>query len=59
MSEIKNPQSVKRHLEDADDMVRILQDIVRRNMKIDPQEAARRFTVIREKLKFCQDSISG
>jgi len=57
MSEIKNPQQVKRQLEEADNMVMILQDIIRRGMKIDPSEAQRRFTVIREKIKFAQDNI--
>ena len=57
MSEIKNPQQVKRQLEEADNMVMILQDIIRRGMKIDPSEAQRRFTVIREKSKFAQDNI--
>jgi len=57
MSEIKNPQQVKRQLEEADNMVMILQDIIRRGMKIDPSEAQRRFAVIREKIKFAQDNI--
>ena len=54
---IKNPQQVKRQLEEADNMVMILQDIIRRGMKIDPSEAQRRFAVIREKIKFAQDNI--
>ena len=57
MSDIKNPQQVKRQLEEADNMVMILQDIIRRGMKIDPSEAQRRFAVIREKIKFAQDNI--
>ena len=32
-------------------MVMILQDVIRRGMKIDPEEAQRRFTVIRQKIK--------
>ena len=55
---IKNPQTVKRQLDDADNMIQILQDIVRRGMKIEPDEAQRRFTIIREKLKFALDNIS-
>jgi len=57
MSEIKNPQEIKRKLEEADNMVMILQDVIRRGMKIDPSEAQRRFGVIREKLKFANDNI--
>ena len=57
MSDIKNPQAVKRQLEEADNMVQILQDVIRRGMKIDPAEAQRRFQVIREKIKFANDNI--
>tara|TARA_R110001592_G_scaffold45253_2_gene144809 strand:+ start:235 stop:411 length:177 start_codon:yes stop_codon:yes gene_type:complete len=57
MSDIKNPQAVKRQLEEADNMVQILQDVIRRGMKIDPTEAQRRFQVIREKIKFANDNI--
>ena len=59
MSDIKNPQQVKRQLDEADNMLGILQDIIRRGMKIDPEEANRRFSVIREKLKFAIDNING
>ena len=55
---IKNPQTVKRQLDDADNMIQIMSDIVRRGMKIEPDEAQRRFTIIREKLKFALDNIS-
>jgi hypothetical protein len=55
---IKNPQTVKRQLDDADNMIQILQDVVRRGMKIEPDEAQRRFTIIREKIKFALDNIS-
>ena len=54
---IKNPQMVKRQLDDADNMIMILDDVIRRGMKIDPSEAQRRFAVIREKIKFAQDNI--
>jgi len=57
MSEIKNPQEIKRQLEEADNMIMILQDVIRRGMKIDPSEAQRRFKVIREKIKFANDNI--
>jgi hypothetical protein len=59
MSDIKNPQTVKRQLDEADNMIQILQDVIRRGMKIEPEEANRRFSVIREKIKFANDNISG
>jgi len=55
---IKNPQTVKRQLDEADNMIQIMSDTVRRGMKIAPDEAQRRFTVIREKIKFALDNIS-
>ena len=54
---LRVPQSIKRQLEEADNMVQILQDVIRRGMKIDPTEAGRRFSVIREKIKFALDNI--
>jgi len=59
MSQIKNPQTVKRQLDEADNMLQILQDVIRRGMKIEPEEAQRRFSVIREKIKFASDNIAG
>ena len=56
---IKNPQQVKRQLDDADNMIMILDDIIRRGMKIEPQEARNRFKVIREKIQFASDNIQG
>ena len=59
MSDIKNPQQVKRQLDEADNMLMILQDVIRRGMKIEPQEAQDRFSKIRSKIKYAIDSISG
>ena len=59
MSGIKNAPQVKIKLDEADNMLQILQDVIRRGMKIDPSEAQRRFAVIREKIKFAQDSIQN
>ncbi len=59
MSNVKNAPQVKIQLDEADNMIGILQDIIRRGMKIDPAEAQRRFTVIREKIKYAQDSIQN
>lgn len=59
MSDIKNPQTVKRQLDEADNMIQILQNVIRRGLKIEPQEALDRFEQIRAKLKFAMDNISG
>ncbi len=59
MSTVKNPPQVKMQLDEADNMLQILQDIIRRGMKIDPSEAQRRFKVIRAKIKFAQDNIQN
>ena len=59
MNNVKNAQNVLRQLDEADNMVQVLQDSVRRGLKIDPSEAQRRFKVIRQKIKFAQDHIQG
>ena len=59
MNNVKNAQNVLRQLDEADNMVQVLQDSVRRGLKIDPSEAQRRFKVIRQKIKFAQDNIQG
>lgn len=59
MSDIKNPQQVKRQLDEADNMIQILQDVIRRGLKIEPQEAQDRFSKIRSKIKYAMDSING
>ena len=56
---IKNAQQVKRQLDEAENMLMILQDSVRRKMKLDPQDVLDRFTVIRKKVKFAHDNIQG
>jgi len=59
MNTVKNAQQVKLQLDEADNMIMVLQDIIRRGMKIDPQEAQRRFSEIRKKIKFAADNIQG
>ncbi len=54
---IKNPQTVKGRLDEADNMLQILQDSVRRGLAIDPDEAQRRFAEIRRRIKFALDNI--
>ena len=59
MSGIKNAPQVKIKLDEADNMLQILQDVIRRGMKINPQEAQDRFSKIRAKIKFAMDNING
>jgi len=59
MSGIKNAPQVKIQLDEADNMIQILQDVIRRGMKIEPAEAQRRFAVIRQKIKYAQDNIQN
>ena len=56
---IKNPQQVKRQLDEAENMLMVLQDSVRRKMKLDPVDVINRFNVIREKVRFAHDNIQG
>jgi len=59
MSTVKNAPQVKIQLDEADNMLQILHDVIRRGLKIDPAEAQRRFVVIRQKIKYAQDNIQG
>ena len=59
MKTVKNAENVLRQLDEADNMIMILQDIIRRGMKIDPTNAQERFTKIRQKIKYAQDNIQN
>ena len=59
MSEIKNHQTVKLRLDEADNMIMVMQDVIRRGLKIDPREAQDRFAQIRKKIQFAMNNISG
>ena len=59
MKTIKNAENVRRQLDEADNMVMILQDVIRRGMKIDPINAQERFTKIRQKIKYALDNIQN
>ena len=56
---MKDKDNVLKWLDDVDNMVMILDQIVERGMKIDPNEARSRFSVIRQKLKVITDRVSG
>ena len=57
MSDIKNPQSVKRHLDEVENMLSVIQDSVRRGMAIDPNDITERIKTMRQKIKFSIDNI--
>ncbi len=56
---MKDRENVLRQLDEADNMIFILQQSVDRGMKIDPLEARNRFKTIRQKLKFVTDRVTA
>ena len=56
---MKDRENVLRQLDEADNMVMILDQTVERGMKLDPMEARRRFNLIRQKLKFITDRVTA
>ena len=56
---MKDKENVLRQLDEADNMIMVLDQSVERGMAIDPQEARRRFNQIRGKLKFVIDRVTA
>ena len=56
---MKDRDNVLRQLDEADNMIFILQQSVERGMKIDPSEAQNRFKTIRQKKKFVTDRVTA
>ena len=56
---MKDRENVLRQLDEADNMVMVLDQTVERGMKIDPAEARRRFNLIRQKLQFVTDRVTA
>ena len=56
---MKDRENVLRRLDEADNMVMIIDQAVERGMKIDPVEARNRFKEIRRRLKFVQDRVQA
>lgn len=54
---IKDSENVKRRLDEADNMIMILEDSVRRGMKLDPNEAMNRFNEVRRRIQFALERI--
>ena len=59
MSDIKNPQAVKRQLDEVDNALGVLQSSVERGMKIDPNDFIERLKRMRQKIQFALDNIPG
>jgi len=56
---MKDRDNVLRLLDEIDNAVMILDQTVERGMPIDPNEARRRFNMIRQKLATVTDRVSG
>ena len=59
MSDIKNPQAVKRQLGEVDNALGVLQSSVERGMKIDTNDFIERMKRMRQKIQFAIDNING
>ena len=57
MSDIKNPQTVKRRLDEVENMLGVIQDSVRRGMPIEPNDVIERMKIMRQKIRFAIDNI--
>ena len=56
---MKDRENVLRQLDEADNMIMIIDQSVERGLKIDPTEARSRFHAIRQKLKFVTDRVTA
>ena len=56
---MKDRENVLRQLDEADNMLMIIQQSIDRGLKIDPTEAQNRFKTIRRKLKFVTDRVTA
>ena len=56
---MKDKENVLRQLDEADNMIMVLDQSVERGMAIDPQEARRRFNQIRSKIKIVTDRVTA
>jgi phosphomevalonate kinase len=56
---MKDRENVLRQLDEADNMVMIIDQAVKNGNPIDPLEARNRFKTIRQKLKFVTDRVTA
>ena len=56
---MKDRENVLRQLDEADNMIMIIDQAVKNGNKIDPVEARNRFRTIRKKLQFIADRVTA
>ena len=56
---MKDRENVLRQLDEADNMIMVIDQAVDRGLQIDPTEARNRFATIRQKLKFVTDRVTA
>tara|TARA_R110001592_G_scaffold228556_2_gene485078 strand:- start:514 stop:687 length:174 start_codon:yes stop_codon:yes gene_type:complete len=56
---MKDRENVLRQLDEADNMIMIIQQSVERGLKINPLDVQNRFKTIRQKLKFITDRVTA
>ena len=56
---MKDKQNVLRLLDEVDNAVMILDQVVERGLKLEPDEARRRFSLMRKRLATITDRVSG
>ena len=56
---MKDKDNVLRQLDEADNMIAIIDQAVERKLQIEPAEARRRFNEIRKKIKFVIDRVTA
>ena len=56
---MKDRENVLRQLDEADNMIAIIDDAVNKGRPIDPTEIRNRFRTIRQKLKFVIDRVTA
>tara|TARA_R110002012_G_scaffold59444_1_gene155534 strand:+ start:168 stop:341 length:174 start_codon:yes stop_codon:yes gene_type:complete len=56
---MKDRENVLRQLDEADNMIMVIDQAVKNGNSIDPLEARRRFQSIRQKLQFITDRITA
>tara|TARA_Y100001937_G_C7031574_1_gene290358 strand:+ start:574 stop:747 length:174 start_codon:yes stop_codon:yes gene_type:complete len=56
---MKDKENVLRQLDEADNIIQVMDYSVERKMPIDPMEARRRFASVRQKLKLVIDRVTA
>ena len=56
---IKNPANVKLQLDEADNMIMIMHDMIKKGVVVPKQDALDRFMEIRKKIQYAINNIQG